>query len=115
MPGEICHRGGGMTRFLRVGFFQDKLNRIIELCSELQKDPAFEKNSEMKGRLNEIAGLALEIRQFMNSFPSEPLIWTGQGDTDEVITMLECLVAAAETAGQVLRKAPGSVQKSLIR
>ncbi|HHY35609.1 MAG TPA: hypothetical protein GX510_08285 [Firmicutes bacterium] len=97
--------GGLMARFLRVGVFQDKLDRIIELCSSLRVEPEVARNARMKQALDEIAGLALGIKEFMNSFPSEPLIWTGRGDTDEVIAMLESLVAAAESAGQVLRKA----------
>ncbi|MBE3519310.1 MAG: hypothetical protein IMW97_03285 [Firmicutes bacterium] len=94
-----------MARFLRVGVFRDNLDRIIELCSDLQVEPEVSRNARVRQALDEIADLALGIKEFMNSFQSEPLIWTGRGDTDEVIAMLESLVAAAESAGRVLRKA----------
>lgn len=89
-----------MTRFLRVGFLRDEIDRIVELCSGLREEPEVRANPRIESTLNEIAGLAEKMRGFMDSFSSEPLIWTGRGGTEEVISMLETLVSAAESAGR---------------
>lgn len=89
-----------MTRFLRVGFLGERARelrseslRLKEILSRLElakRDSVAER--EVENVLLRIVRKAAEISDFLEALPSEPLVWTGDGDTDEVIAMLEGLI-----------------------
>jgi uncharacterized Zn finger protein len=49
---------------------------------------------EIQTALLAIMKSAQQVRQLLDQFPCEPLIYTGEGSTDEVIHMLEGLLVA---------------------
>ena len=93
-----------MTHFLRVGFLGERARelrsdafRLKELLSRLelaQREPLAVR--EIESLLRSIGRAAAEIQDFLEALPSEPLVWTGEGSTEEVISMLEALIQASE-------------------
>ncbi|MEW6080546.1 MAG: hypothetical protein AB1576_01900 [Bacillota bacterium] len=96
-----------MTHFLRVGFLGERARelrgdavRLKELLSGLElsdREPLAVR--EIESLLRSIGKAAGEIQEFLDALPSEPLVWTGQGSTEEVMAMLEALVQAREARG----------------
>ena len=92
-----------MSRFLRAGMIRDRLDDIVEASLMLLQD--LDAGSEKaKSHALDIVEMAKELREFICRWECEPLIYTGRGSTDEVISTLDALISAAETkAGRVRR------------
>ncbi|MHB9058483.1 MAG: hypothetical protein ACYC53_06660 [Bacillota bacterium] len=113
----------GMTNFLRTDFLRERFRDIAEAAEYLDhlltlSAPERRKllyryakqghkttvKKELIRTVQSIAGMAGETAEFMDQLPSQPLIYTGPGDTERVIEMLEGLVATDH------RKKTGSVR-----
>lgn len=96
-----------MTNFLPACFIKERIAEIGEgldyLLTVLQEadgnhEPGSEHLSEkVSEEVRQVIGnlklKAAETSEFMQRFPSDPLIYTGEGSTDQVIAMLESLLA----------------------
>lgn len=85
-----------MTNFLPAGIINDRLNDICRLAGELQELLAPGKDSEVAEYLGQLQDAAQEVLDLIQSFSCQPLIYTGKGTTEEVITRLEWLLAFSE-------------------
>jgi len=107
------------THFLRVGFVRDQLEEIERGIVEIRRKlevlghlpgsggdggaglPDSGGRREVLRRLrfvlSDVARRCREAGDFLDSLPSEPLIYTGRGSTDEVIEMLEGLLSERDS------------------
>lgn len=85
-----------MSNFLPAAMINETLEEICEKIAEL-KLQVKENNDELllKG-LIEIEEMALDLWVFIERFPCQPLIYTGQGNTDEIIKRLDWALAFTE-------------------
>ncbi|HHY69976.1 MAG TPA: hypothetical protein PLB36_04900 [Bacillota bacterium] len=87
-----------MSKFLRAGILRDRLSDIVEASRMLQE--ALDSGEEGPRRCKELAmdieSMANEIIDFMSYWNCEPLIYLGEGTTDEVIGFLDKLIYEAE-------------------
>ena len=87
-----------MSRFLRVGIFLDRLDDIAEAARlmleavESGEDEGILKSVEMA---KDIESMAKGLRDFIARWDCEPIIYTGQGSTEEIINMLDKLIVTA--------------------
>lgn len=88
-------------RFREIGEAADYLDHLLELKGPDRKKLVREyarrgfKTSvklELKRTVRAIKLYAQGSAEFMDSLPSQPVIYTGPGDTERVIDMLESLV-----------------------
>lgn len=84
-----------MSRFLRAGLIADRVNDIIEASSMLLRESRFE-DAKARDLALDIASMAADLRDFIARWDCEPLIYTGRGTTDEVISLLDSLLNRAE-------------------
>jgi hypothetical protein len=87
-----------MSRFLRVSVINDRIQDIIEASSMLleslqQTETCDAKQKEMAA---DIYSLAVDLKSFISQWECEPIIYTGQGSTDDIISMLDRLITKAE-------------------
>ncbi len=101
------------TNFLRAGIIKEQLDEIYDaaqyLWKLLQSTPQEQDsaslgprdtsraqgllaNPEISKALETILRTSESTKNFIDSLPCEPLIYTGEGDTESVILMLENLV-----------------------
>lgn len=79
------------TNFLPAGIINEQLQEICDLAASLTAhESADEQITSAIARIHEITA---ELLAFINSFTSQPLIFTGAGTTEEVISRLEWLLA----------------------
>ncbi len=103
-----------MTNFLRTDFLRERFKDIAEAAEYLEyllglSGPERKKllyryrkrgfkttvKDEMARTARSIAAKAKASAEFMDQLPSQPVIYTGPGDTEAVIRMLEALVTSA--------------------
>lgn len=84
-----------MSRFLRAGLLRDRIDDILDASELLLReiDPGNEKTRRLA---EDIRDLAQDLRDFITRWSCEPLIYTGKGTTDEIISMLDGLLSKAE-------------------
>ncbi|HEY3314114.1 MAG TPA: hypothetical protein VGL40_02360 [Bacillota bacterium] len=106
-----------MTNFLRVDFLRERFREIVEAADYLDrllemKGPERRKLVRAYARKGFKTSVKLELKrtvraiklyaqgsaEMMDQLPSQPVIYTGAGDTSEVIEMLEALVTEAREA-----------------
>ncbi len=88
-----------MSRFLRVGIFLDKLDDIAEAANmlfEAAKSDEGKNLSKAMELASDIEYMANELRNFIARWDCEPLIYVGEGTTQEVINLLDTLLLNAE-------------------
>lgn len=102
-----------MTHFLAVGFIRDALQEVLQQSSQLVTlSTMSEAERQQHSRARAAGGSALssqaEVQQVaeelresvqallatLDRFESEPVIYTGPGDTASVLAMLEGLIEA---------------------
>jgi hypothetical protein len=83
-----------MSRFLRAGIIADKMDDIIEAADLLAKES--DSNLKSKSLALDILDMAMSLREFLQRWDCEPLIYTGRGTTDEVINMLDYLLSKVD-------------------
>jgi hypothetical protein len=104
---NVIKGGRRVSRFLRVGIFLDRLDDIAEAAQMLHEaaesggDEGLSKSRELA---SDIESMAKDLRDFIARWNCEPLIYTGEGTTDEIIHLLDTLLLNAEAGG------PGDLQ-----
>lgn len=85
-----------MSNFLPAAMVNETLEDICEKIADL-KLQVKENNPELiiKG-LTEIEEMALDLWVFIERFPCQPLIYTGQGTTEEIINRLDWALTFSE-------------------
>jgi len=116
LPGNEGRKAVG-TNFLGAGFIAEQINDIYEQARYLQKllqltleereeliDSYAAKGyyttfeSEIGKALNAVVEGSRQTCEFMNNLQCQPLIYTGDGDTDQVIDLLERLMILHQTS-----------------
>lgn len=82
-----------MTNFLPAGVINDSIDEIFEIVSKLKNEHDIRL---LKNGLNEIEEIVLELTVFLGKLSCQPLIYTGHGNTDEVIKRLEWALTFSE-------------------
>jgi hypothetical protein len=86
-----------MTNFLPAGIISDQLKDIYDFTCQLEKLLNGEEISpEAQESLQQIKTNVKEVLELIEGFPCQPLIYTGQGTTEEVIARLEWILALVE-------------------
>lgn len=92
-----------MTNFLPAGMINETLEEICQQIAALRyavKDG--DQEALLKG-LDDVENVALDLWIFIEKFSCQPLIYTGKGSTDEIISRLEwALEFSEEIDAQVL-------------
>jgi len=78
-----------MTNFLPAGMINDSIEDIFEKILELKKTAEENDREKLMKGLNELESIALDLWAFIDQFPCQPIIYTGQGKTEELINRLE--------------------------
>ncbi|NLB53120.1 MAG: hypothetical protein GX808_09320 [Syntrophomonadaceae bacterium] len=78
-----------MTNFLPAGIINDSIEDIFEKVLELKKIAEENDREKLLKGLNELENIALDLWAFIDQFPCQPIIYTGQGKTEELINRLE--------------------------
>lgn len=91
-----------MTHFLPAGFLRERVETlyrgILRLSDLLDEDvPPFLKSgaaerpalAAVQELVRELREEALEMKEILEGLPSEPVVYTGEGSTEEVIRLLE--------------------------
>lgn len=88
-----------MTHFLSAGIFNDRLKDIYETATQLEQllGAAGEEAEAAREQVHKIKTAAGELLELIQSFSCQPLIYTGNGNTEEIITRLDWLLTFAGT------------------
>lgn len=85
-----------MRNFLPAGIINDTIADIIEKILELKRTLKEGDENGLERGLNELEEMALDLGVFIEKFPCQPLIYTGQGSTEEIISRLEWALTFTE-------------------
>ncbi|NLC15125.1 MAG: hypothetical protein GX784_02230 [Firmicutes bacterium] len=88
-----------MSRFLRVGIFLDRLEDIAEaagMLSDVVRSSGDVNLAKAVELAEDIESMAKELLNIITRWNCEPLIYTGAGTTEEIITLLDSLLKDAE-------------------
>lgn len=118
---KMSKRVPTMTNFLEVGSMREELAEILASAAEIHRllalsaseRLAIEQSRVRQGDLTTVsqdlqaAAVAIvsrceEMLTFLDRFESEPIIYTGPGSTQEVLTKLQRLSAIARDLGEEL-------------
>lgn len=86
-----------MSRFLRASVIRDRVDDIIE-ASAMLLGQIREDDEKVRDLALDLAEIARDLKEFVSRWECEPLIYTGRGTTEEVIGLLDSLLAEAERA-----------------
>ncbi len=101
-----------MTNFLAAGIIKETFSDINQKTRELKELLTEKKYDQMQKSVDELEEMALDLWVFIERFPCEPLIYTGQGKTEEVIKRLEWALAFSEEDIAQLLKSANSKKKA---
>jgi len=93
-----------VTHFLPAGFLKEELREIERQARLLQEElrgAGAATSARLRALADDIARRAREAYRSISRLSCEPLIWTGAGSTDEVISMLERLLVDGSPTGAV--------------
>ncbi len=85
-----------MSNFLPAAMINETLEEICEKIAELKLQVKEEDKELIVNGLTEIEEMALDLWVFIERFPCQPLIYTGQGNTDEIIKRLDWALTFTE-------------------
>ena len=88
-----------MSNFLPAAMINETLEDICEKIADLKlqiNEGNNEQNEEIINELTVIEEIALDLWVFIERFPCQPLIYTGQGSTDEIIKRLDWALTFTE-------------------
>lgn len=107
-----------MTHFLEVGSMREdlqeiyahaaRLGRLLAMTPEQRKEMEYTRiqqgematyADDVRHALSEVLSRTEDLIHFLDQFESAPVIYTGEGNTAEVLTMLERLIALTHSAG----------------
>lgn len=78
-----------MTTFLSAGIINETLEEICRQAARLKQWMDAGDTDKVSQGLADLEETALGLSIFMEKFSCQPLIYTGQGSTDEIIRRLE--------------------------
>lgn len=78
-----------MTNFLPAGIINETLEDLCQRIAQVRQDLAAGDIDTVKNGLSALEEAALSLWIFIEKFPCQPLLYTGQGSTDEIIRRLE--------------------------
>lgn len=78
-----------MTNFLQAGIINETLEQICEKIAELKLLLDKGEAEKVREGLDKLEETALDLWVFIEKFSCKPLIYTGKGNTDEIIRRLE--------------------------
>lgn len=82
-----------------MGVFLDRLEDIAEAANMLFEEAKSEDADSLAKAMElaeDIESMAVELRNFINRWNCEPLIYMGKGTTEEIINLLDALLMDAE-------------------
>lgn len=85
-----------MSNFLPAAMINETLEEICEKIAELKLQAKENNDGNLLKGLTEIEEMALDLWVFIERFPCQPLIYTGQGNTDEIIKRLDWALTFSE-------------------
>ena len=95
-----------MTNFLSAGFINETVSDINQKSTELKQHLADMDMEGIRKGLEELEQMALDLWIFIERFPCQPLMYTGSGETEDVIKLLDNALRFYEDHGQDASK-PG--------
>lgn len=104
-----------MTNFLPAGIINETLEEICQQITKLKELMDAGDNDKAKQGLIELEETALELWVFIEKFSCQPLIYTGQGSTDEIIRRLEWALTFVEEFDPAAFKKRPSNRKQRMR
>jgi len=84
-----------LSRFLRAGLLRDRIDDIVDAASQLVQEINLG-DAKLRRLAADIRDMAQDLRDFIDRWECEPLIYTGRGTTDEIISLLDGLLSKAE-------------------
>lgn len=101
-----------MTNFLPAGIITDGLEEIHNRLADLRISIAAGDNGQAEKELRELENTVQEMRSFFKEFSCQPLVYTGPGTTEEIITRLEwALVFSEGIDSEALLKAQQDINR----
>lgn len=85
-----------MSNFLPAGVINDNISEICNKINELRKYLDEQNFEALQQGLNDLEDIALDLGVFIETYPCQPLLYTGQGNTDEVIKRLDWALTFTE-------------------
>ncbi|MDD2619582.1 MAG: hypothetical protein PHC92_02785 [Syntrophomonadaceae bacterium] len=85
-----------MSNFLPVGVINDNISEICNKVNELRKYLDQQNLEALQQGFNELEDMALDLGLFIEKYSCQPLLYTGQGNTDEVIKRLDWALTFTE-------------------
>ncbi len=82
-----------MTNFLPAGIIKDTITDIHQKTVELKNERDLLK---LKKGISEIEDIALDLAIFLEKLSCDPIIYTGSGNTEEVIKRLDWALTFSE-------------------
>lgn len=104
-----------MTTFLSAGIITETLEAICQQVAQLKQWMDAGDTEQVSRGLLELEQTALELSIFIEKFSCQPLIYTGQGSTDEIIRRLEWALTFIEEFDPAKFKRTPSNQKKRLR
>jgi hypothetical protein len=104
-----------MTNFLPAGIINETLEEICQQITKLKELMDAGDNDKAEQGLIELEETALELWVFIEKFSCQPLIYTGQGSTDEIIRRLEWALTFVEEFDPAAFKKRPSNRKQRMR
>ncbi|NLJ73092.1 MAG: hypothetical protein GX333_08785 [Syntrophomonadaceae bacterium] len=96
-----------MSNFLPAAMINETLEEVCEKIADLKLQIGKTDDETMISRLTELEEIALDLWVFIERFPCQPLIYTGQGSTEEIINRLDWALTFMEEVdyGEAFNKA----------
>lgn len=85
-----------MSDFLPAAMINETLEDICEKIADLKLQIKADNKELIVNGLTEIEEMALDLWVFIERFPCQPLIYTGQGTTEEIIKRLDWALTFSE-------------------
>ncbi len=85
-----------MTNFLPAGIITDGLKEIHNRIADLRISIAAGNNGQAQKELRELENTVQQMCSFFEEFSCQPLVYTGPGTTEEIITRLEWALVFSE-------------------
>jgi len=104
-----------MTRFLPAGIINETLEEICQQIKTLKELLETGENDKVRQGLEVLEETALELWVFIEKFSCQPLIYTGKGNTDEIIRRLEWALTFIEDFDPNTFKKSSSNRKQRMR
>ncbi|MGI6468485.1 MAG: hypothetical protein GXZ09_05460 [Syntrophomonadaceae bacterium] len=104
-----------MTNFLPAGIINETLDEICQQIKTLKELMDAGEHDKVRQGLDVLEKTALELWVFIEKFSCQPLIYTGKGNTDEIIRRLDWALTFIEEFDPDVFKKSSSKRKQRMR